>query len=119
MEFHERDTQETISTSETRSQKVGHFVNEIEEDVKIIAEWDANLYMTRYWPLLYLLGASFGAIPLISWMSSFPSEAERWLWRTSALVSIVTSVVCIQYRKMILKWEGFDDHKGWKSAALS
>ncbi|KAH6956397.1 hypothetical protein DER45DRAFT_266010 [Fusarium avenaceum] len=91
-------------------------IHVIKEDFETIAEWDANLSMTRYWSLLSLLGASFRAIPLILWISSFPSEAERW---TSALVSIATSVVCIQYRKMILKWEGFDDHKGWKSAALS
>ncbi|CAJ0548347.1 Ff.00g051010.m01.CDS01 [Fusarium sp. VM40] len=48
MEFHERDTEETISTPETRSQKAGHTVNEIEEDVNVITEWDTNLYMTRY-----------------------------------------------------------------------
>jgi hypothetical protein len=107
MEFQEGNTEETISTPETRSQKVGHTVNEIEEDVNVITEWDANLYMTRYWPLLCLLGASFGAIHLISWISSFPSEAERWLWRTSALVSVVTAIVCMQFRKMTLKWEGF------------
>lgn len=107
MEFHERDREETISTPETRSQKAGHTVNEIEEDVNVITEWDTNIYMTRYWPLLCLLGASFGAIHLILWISSFSSEAERWLWRTSTLVSVVTSVVYMQFRKMTLKWEGF------------
>ncbi|KAM0425033.1 hypothetical protein ACHAPT_009834 [Fusarium lateritium] len=49
------------------------------EDTNVITEWDASHYMTRYWPLLCLLGASFGAIHLISWVSVFPSEVELWL----------------------------------------
>jgi hypothetical protein len=106
MEVHGRDMEEIVSTPEMRSQKIGHTVNEIEQDVSVITEWDANLYMARYWPLLCLLGASFGAIHLISWISSFPSEAERWLWRTSALISVVTSVICMQFRKVTLRWEG-------------
>lgn len=106
MEVHERDTEEIVSTPEIRSQKIGNTINEIEVDVNVITEWDVNLYMARYWPLLCLLGTSFEAIHLISWVSSFPSEAERWLWRTSALISVVTSVACMQFRKMTLRWEG-------------
>ena len=78
----------------------------VQEDNNVITEWDANLYMTRYWPLLCLLGASFGAIHLVSWASSFPSEIERWLWRVSALISVITSVLCMQFRRMSLRWEG-------------
>ncbi|CAH0056144.1 unnamed protein product [Clonostachys solani] len=59
----------------------------------VITEWDANLYMTRYWPLLCLLGASFGAVHLISWSSVFPTTVELWLWRSSALLSVVTAVL--------------------------
>ncbi|KAF5974322.1 hypothetical protein FBULB1_7829 [Fusarium bulbicola] len=105
MEDLERDTEETVSTAEPNSQKVEPTVTEVEAD-NIITEWDSSLYMTRYWPLLCLLGASFGAIHLISWTSSFPSEVERWLWRVSALVSVITSVVCMQFRKMSLTWDG-------------
>ncbi|WAO87137.1 Hypothetical protein NCS54_00443400 [Fusarium falciforme] len=76
------------------------------EDTNVITEWDASLYMTRYWPLLCLLGASFGAIHLISWVSVFPSEVELWLWRVSALISVVTAVLCMQFRKMSFTWEG-------------
>ncbi|KAF5684426.1 hypothetical protein FCIRC_3975 [Fusarium circinatum] len=105
MEDLERDTEETVSTTEPNSQKVEPTVAEVEAD-KVITEWDSSLYITRYWPLLCLLGASFGAIHLISWTSSFPSEAERWLWRVSALVSVITSVICMQFRKMSLTWNG-------------
>jgi hypothetical protein len=105
MEDLERDAEESVSTSEPKSQKVEPIVTEVEAD-NVITEWDSSLYMKRYWPLLCLLGASFGAIHLISWTSSFPSEAERWLWRVSALVSVITSVVCMQFRKMSLTWDG-------------
>ncbi|KAF4500795.1 hypothetical protein FAGAP_2994 [Fusarium agapanthi] len=105
MEDLERDTEETVSTAQPNSQKVEPTVTEVEAD-NVITEWDSSLYMTRYWPLLCLLGASFGAIHPISWTSSFPSEAERWLWRVSALVSVITSVVCMQFRKMSLTWDG-------------
>lgn len=76
------------------------------EDKNTITEWDASLYMTRYWPLLCLVGASFGAIHLVSWNSIFPTEIELWLWRVSALVSVVTAVLCMQFRKMSLEWQG-------------
>ena len=76
------------------------------EDSKVITEWDANLYMTRYWPLICLLGASFGAIHLISWDTTFPTTMELWLWRVSALVSVATSVLCMQFRSVSLHWEG-------------
>ncbi|KAJ4065559.1 hypothetical protein NW756_005760 [Fusarium oxysporum] len=105
MEDPERTAEESVSTTEPNSQKIESTVTEVEVD-NVITEWDSSLYMTRYWPLLCLLGASFGAIHLISWTSSFPSEAERWLWRVSALVSVITSVICMQFRKMSLTWDG-------------
>jgi hypothetical protein len=76
------------------------------EWTKVITEWDANLYMTKWWPLLCLLGASFGAIHLLSWSSRFPTVVEVWLWRGSAVVSIVTAVICMQFRTMALTWDG-------------
>jgi len=82
--------------------------NEIEEtsSTSVITEWDANLYMTRYWPLLCILGASFGAVHLLSWKTAFPTVVEMWLWRSSALISVVTAVFCMQFRTMTMKWEG-------------
>ncbi|SCN86819.1 uncharacterized protein FFM5_04026 [Fusarium fujikuroi] len=105
MEDPERTADESVSITEPNCRKIESIVTEVEAG-NVITEWDSNLYMTRYWPLLCLLGASFGAIHLISWTSSFPSEAERWLWRFSALVSVITSVVCMQFRKMSLIWDG-------------
>lgn len=76
------------------------------EKAKVVTEWDSSLYMTRYWPLLCLLGASFGALHLISWNAVFPTEVELWLWRGSALASIVTAVLCMQFKTISLHWEG-------------
>lgn len=76
------------------------------EDPMIITQWDRDLYFTRWWPLICLLGASFGAIHLISWNATFPTAAERWLWRTSALLSVVTSIVCMQFETMSVRWDG-------------
>ncbi|KFA51527.1 hypothetical protein S40293_06338 [Stachybotrys chartarum IBT 40293] len=76
------------------------------DNAKVITEWDASLYMTRYWPLLCLLGASFGAVHLVSWDSAFPTTVELWLWRSSALMSVVTAVLCMQFRTMSLTWDG-------------
>lgn len=73
----------------------------------VITEWDANLYMTRWWPSLCLLGASFGAVHLISWKAVFLTEVEMWLWRSSAVISVATAVLCMQFRTMSMKWEGF------------
>lgn len=41
------------------------------EDPMIFTQWDRDLYFTKWWPLIYVLGASFGAIHLISWNSTF------------------------------------------------
>lgn len=72
----------------------------------VITEWDSSLYMTKWWPAICVLGALFGALHLISWNSRFPTTLELWLWRGSALASIVTSIVCMQFRTMSLTWDG-------------
>ncbi|KKY25955.1 hypothetical protein UCDDS831_g01804 [Diplodia seriata] len=76
------------------------------DDPMIITQWDRDLYFTRWWPLICILGASFGAIHLVSWNSTFPTPFERWLWRSSALISVVTSIVCMQFETMTLRWNG-------------
>ncbi len=77
-----------------------------EGSANVITEWDANLYMTRYWPLLCILGASFGAVHLISWEAAFPITVELWLWRSSALISVATAVLRMQFRTMSVTWDG-------------
>lgn len=76
------------------------------QDARIITEWDSALYMTKFWPFICLLGASFGAVHLIAWNSIFPSHMELWLWRASALVSTVTAILVMQFRKVSFQWEG-------------
>lgn len=75
-------------------------------DSSIITEWDSTLYMTKWWPGICLLGALFGALHLISWNSRFPTTVELWLWRGSALASIATSILSMQFRTVSLAWEG-------------
>lgn len=73
----QQDPEENPSLPGSNPQQVEPTMSVGEEDNDVITEWDASLYMTRYWPLLCLLGASFGAIHLVSWASFFPSETER------------------------------------------
>jgi hypothetical protein len=75
-------------------------------DPKIVTEWDETLYMSKWWPLIVLLGAAFGAFHLISWNAKFPTLLELWLWRGCALASVATSIVCMQFRTMSLHWDG-------------
>ncbi|KAL2022011.1 hypothetical protein VTK56DRAFT_6251 [Thermocarpiscus australiensis] len=53
----EQASHSTKGTSQLTVAQVG--------DASVITEWDASLYMSRYWPLLCLLGASFGAISAV------------------------------------------------------
>lgn len=111
--FNEKASDQATS-ADLESQNFGSSGNEIlpakqskaSKDTKIITEWDATLYMSKWWPLICLLSVIFGALHLISWNSTFPTRFEQWLWRGSALVSIATSIICMQYRKISLNWEG-------------
>ena len=74
----------------------------------VLAHWDPDIYRSRFlWPVICLFGASFGALHLISWNTPFPSLVEQWLWRVSALVSIVSMLVFMQFEKVVLRWGGF------------
>lgn len=83
-----------------------HSANPGTPDSGVITEWDSTLYMSKWWPLINLLGAAFGAVHLVSWKSTFPTTLELWLWRGSALASITTSILCMQFRTISLRWEG-------------
>jgi hypothetical protein len=104
------DESESKTESETASAEARAVVDVEkggqESSAPVITQWDENLYMTRYWPLLCALGASFGAVHLISWQAAFPTTIELWLWRASALISVVTAVLCMQFRTMTVRWEG-------------
>lgn len=81
------------------------------EDPMIFTQWDRDLYFTKWWPLIYVLGASFGTIHLISWNSTFlttppPPPFERWLWRSSALTSVIMSIIYMQFKIVSLRWDG-------------
>lgn len=72
----------------------------------VITEWDEALYMSRYWPLICILGSAFGAFHLISWNTAFPTDFELWLWRSSALTSVATSILCMHFRTISFEWDG-------------
>lgn len=72
----------------------------------VVAYWDPSLYQSKLWPLTCLFGASFGALHLISWNTTFPTQIEQWLWRAAALTSIVSMLVFMQYRKVVLRFGG-------------
>lgn len=83
-----------------------HALYQEENDSKIITEWDSGLYMSKGWPLICLVGASFGVVHFIAWNSIFPTTIELWLWRTGAVVSVATSILCMQFRQISLHWNG-------------
>jgi hypothetical protein len=72
----------------------------------VVAHWDPGLYRSKLWLVICLFGASFGALHLISWYTVFPTKAEAWLWRGSALVSIVSMLVFMHFEKVVFRWGG-------------
>jgi hypothetical protein len=92
-------TNDTHSTKRSRLRAAA-------EDSMIITQWDEALYFSKLWPLICILGAAFGALHLMSWNSAFPTTVELWLWRASALLSVVTSIICMQFRTMSFRWDG-------------
>ena len=73
----------------------------------VVAYWDPELYHSkRLWPVICLSGVSFGALHLLSWDTIFPTLVEQWLWRTAALVSIISMLIFIHFEKVVLRWGG-------------
>lgn len=72
----------------------------------VVAHWDPGLYRSKLWPLICVSGASFGALHLISWNTVFPTRVEQWLWRSSALVSIVSMLIFMHFEKVVFRWGG-------------
>ncbi|KAL4876905.1 hypothetical protein BJY04DRAFT_231187 [Aspergillus karnatakaensis] len=74
----------------------------------VVAHWDPYLYRSRTIRFLCsLFGASFGALHLACWNTSFPTVAEMWMWRVSAFVSIFSLLAFMHFEKVVLRWEGF------------
>ncbi|KXS96329.1 hypothetical protein AC578_9377 [Pseudocercospora eumusae] len=72
----------------------------------ILAHWDPELYHSKIlWPLCCLVGISFPALHLLSWNSTFPTIVELWLWRASAIASIVAMLVFMQFEKIVVRWQ--------------
>ncbi|KAJ9294132.1 hypothetical protein DTO271G3_7260 [Paecilomyces variotii] len=84
----------------------------------VLAHWDPDLYMSKIWPLACLSGASFGALHLLCWNTVFPSAVELWLWRVSALVSVVSIIIFMHFKKVVLRWNGPLTMVGVASPAL-
>ncbi|KAL3465694.1 hypothetical protein BJX64DRAFT_275030 [Aspergillus heterothallicus] len=82
---------------------------EVELDKEIVvAHWDPGLYHSKIIrSLCSLFGASFGALHLACWNTAFPTLAEKWMWRGSAFVSIVSLLAFMHYEKVVFRWEGF------------
>ena len=72
----------------------------------VVSHWDPGLYRSKLWPIICLFGASFGALHLISWNTVFPTKIELWLWRSCALVSIVSILIFMHFEKVIFRWGG-------------
>lgn len=73
----------------------------------VLGYWDPEVYHSKIlWPVICLFGASFGALHLISWKTTFPTPVEQWLWRAAALVSIFSMLIFMQFEKVVLRWGG-------------
>jgi hypothetical protein len=72
---------------------------------RLISHWDPDLYHSKLWPVTCLFGISFGALHLASWNISFPTIFEQWIWRVSAIISMVAMLVFMQFQKVILSWK--------------
>lgn len=71
---------------------------------RLLSNWDPELYRSKLWPLTCLFGISFGALHLASWDVIFPTGFELWVWRASAIVSMVAMLVFMQFEKVVLRW---------------
>ncbi|KAK4623562.1 hypothetical protein CLAFUW4_05889 [Fulvia fulva] len=71
-----------------------------------LSHWDPDLYHSRLlWPVCCLAGISFPALHLISWNSVFPTLVETWLWRASAIASLVGMLIFMQFDVVVVSWK--------------
>lgn len=75
----------------------------VKEDDIVLAHWDPDLYHSKLWPLTCLFGISFPALHLISWDATFPTVFELWLWRGSAIASMVSMFVFMQFERVVVR----------------
>jgi hypothetical protein len=71
---------------------------------RVVSHWDPDLYHSKLWPIACIFGISFGALHLASWDIAFPTVYELWIWRVSAIVSMVAMLVFMQFQKVVLRW---------------
>jgi hypothetical protein len=91
--------------SKGENQKPEHQPVKLPKEI-VVSHWDPDLYGSKIWPAACLLGASFGALHLISWDTVFPTTVELWLWRISAFVSISSMIVFMHFKKVVFRWGG-------------
>lgn len=72
---------------------------------RLLSHWDPELYHSKLWPVTCLFGISFGALHLASWDVVFPTTVELWIWRVSAIISMVAMLVFMQFEKVVLRWK--------------
>lgn len=73
---------------------------------RLLAHWDPEIYHSKLWPVICLSGISFGALHLASWDVVFSTIPELWIWRVSAIISMVAMLVFMQFEKVVLRWRG-------------
>lgn len=93
------------SSDKAKYQHAEHEPSRLPKEV-VLSHWDPNLYGSKLWPAVCFFGASFGALHLIAWNTTFPTSVEVWLWRASAFVSILSMVIFMHFRKVVLRWGG-------------
>ena len=50
-----------------------------------------------------LFGVPFPVLHLLSWDGTFPTVIELWLWRGAAILSIVTTLVFMQFDRVTVR----------------
>ena len=96
---------EHVSDTEMDRDPEGHpVIPKVKETV--VSHWDPELYRSKLWPVTCLFGASFGALHLIAWNTTFPTRVESWLWRIAALVSIFSMLIFMHFEKVVFRWGG-------------
>lgn len=101
----ETDVSQGITVSESEISDLENLESKIRSE-KVLAHWDPHLYMSKLWPLICIFGVSFGALHLVAWNTVFPTVAEMWLWRASALVSALSMLVFMHFEKVTFRWDG-------------
>ncbi|KAK0115653.1 hypothetical protein ONS95_000077 [Cadophora gregata] len=98
--------EQEIATTSDSDEEANIGLVPVEPKEIVVSYWDPDLYRSRIWPIICLMGSSFGALHLISWHGIFPTLVEEWLWRIAAITSIVTLLMFMHFEKVVFRWDG-------------